>query len=270
MKLLIIESDQGLLDQLTGVAEALLVPMMESGHTPRMVEQADRILSPTRVCREHIRREYGFDSEILPVPIDTEAIPYSPRQGKPRVIVHSAGKLGQNGRKGTDTAIKIFQASGVARDGAQLIIKAWVDAPIDLAHLIGLAPDGISWINRYEPCQWDVYRGADLLIHTAKAEGYGLPIPEAMAHGLPVLAAGYAPITEFGVPDHRLIPVAGQEPSRINPRASYHILDVEAGAARLRALCGQDCGDASARGREEIYLNFSWGALREEREEVCA
>lgn len=47
----------------------------------------------------------------------------------------------------------------------------------------------------------DIYRNADAFVLPTKAEGWGLPLLEAMACGLPCIATGYSGLTEFASED---------------------------------------------------------------------
>ena len=56
-----------------------------------------------------------------------------------------------------------------------------------------------------------VYRRADLLLHTAEAEGFGLPLIEAMACGCPVVASDVTVLREVGGDATSYCPVADVE-----------------------------------------------------------
>ena len=74
-----------------------------------------------------------------------------------------------------------------------------------------LTPDNGNWRESWESnprwWNWDslsrdvlaaAYRRADFLVHTAEAEGFGLPLIEAMACGCPVIASDLPVLREVG------------------------------------------------------------------------
>jgi alpha-1,3-rhamnosyl/mannosyltransferase len=88
-----------------------------------------------------------------------------------------------------------------------------------------------------------LFRGASVFVYPTLYEGFGLPVLEAMACGVPVVAGDVAAIRE----------VAGDGVLRVNPR------DVVELAAALRRLIEQPdlCGQLSARGRESAS-RYHW------------
>jgi len=59
---------------------------------------------------------------------------------------------------------------------------------------------------------WSFYHALDLYAHPALAEGFGLPVLEAMACGKPVVHADYEPLSEVTTPETSFrVPVTGVE-----------------------------------------------------------
>ena len=55
-----------------------------------------------------------------------------------------------------------------------------------------------------------LYRGANALVHPFRAEGFGMPLVEAMASGLPVITSHWGPVPEFCSPDMAFL-IPGKE-----------------------------------------------------------
>jgi glycosyltransferase involved in cell wall biosynthesis len=91
-----------------------------------------------------------------------------------------------------------------------------------------------------------VYRRAALLVHTAEAEGFGLPVLEAMASGCPVIASDIGVLREIGGSAVAYCPVA----------------DVEAWARLVTGMLGDRMGEHRPRTRREEALEraarFTW------------
>jgi glycosyltransferase involved in cell wall biosynthesis len=129
--------------------------------------------------------------------------------------------------KRTALALRAFAASGLAAHGWQLHVAGdGVERPAleALAGELGVGPGTrfLGWLADPAPA----YRGARLLLATAPEEPCGLVVLEAMAHGLPVVAAGAAGHLE----------TVGRHPAA----ALFPPGDVEAAAGQLRRLAGDD------------------------------
>ena len=89
----------------------------------------------------------------------------------------------------------------------------------------------------------DLYTGAAMLVLPSYEEGFGLPVLEAMACGVPVIVSSRGSLPE----------VAGAAASPIDPD------DAEGFARAMQALLDGDAAGASARGIEQA-AKFSWRA----------
>jgi glycosyltransferase involved in cell wall biosynthesis len=94
----------------------------------------------------------------------------------------------------------------------------------------------------------DAYAGADLLVHASRAETYGMVVTEALARGLPVLAADVGGVTE----------ALGHGEDGTRPGLLVAPGDPAALGAALRAWLG----DAALRGRLRLAARERRASLR--------
>ncbi|MCD2441023.1 glycosyltransferase family 4 protein [Agromyces sp. SYSU K20354] len=145
--------------------------------------------------------------------------------------------------KRTDIGIRAFAASGLAGGGWILEI-AGIGPERDslgaLAASLGLEDSAVRFLG-YRTDLPAVMDRAGLLIAPCPVEGLGLTLLEAMAGGLPVVAAGAAGHLDL---------LAG-----LDPRAAFAPDDVDEAAAHLRSLAADEAGRTAlalaARGRQQ-------------------
>lgn len=91
-----------------------------------------------------------------------------------------------------------------------------------------------------------LYARSDVLLSLHRAEGFGLPIAEAMLAGLPVVATNWSANTDFltrdhGFPiDYHLVPALDEQRTYHDPSASWAEADVEQAAAALVRLRSEE------------------------------
>lgn len=182
-------------------------------------------------------------------------------------------------RKGIDVLLAAYRAAFSSGDDVCLVIKAHGGAGAyakdnfdEMARLVaadpgwpeveivddGLAPDKLAGL----------YRACDLLVHPYRAEGFGLPVAEAMSCGLPVA------VTSGGACDDFVDASVGfRLPARRSPlsipdvgpaTSTYYWLEPDARALRdLLRWCFANPSLLSARSaaaRDRAEALFSWDA----------
>ncbi|MCU1450776.1 MAG: glycosyl transferase group 1 [Acidimicrobiales bacterium] len=140
-----------------------------------------------------------------PLPIYTG----SPRGGNPYLLV--VGEVTR--RKGHDVLLRAFAAA--ALDGVDLVVAgpAGFDADFrdPLVASLGLAPR-VSFLGYVDDAVLgELYAGALALCFPSRAEGFGLPILEALAAGLPVVASDLDAFHELAGDDALYVPPDDEE-----------------------------------------------------------
>jgi glycosyltransferase involved in cell wall biosynthesis/Tfp pilus assembly protein PilF len=115
---------------------------------------------------------------------------------------------GTIGRKGIDILLEAYSRTFCDRDDVCLVIKDMgggsfyqgqtAQQAIALCQARPAAP-AIEYIDRplSEAEMAGLYTACDCLVHPYRGEGFGLPIAEAMACGLPVIVTGYGAALDF-------------------------------------------------------------------------
>lgn len=175
-------------------------------------------------------------------------------------------------RKGCDVLLSAFTREFSSRDDVCLIIKTLPQYDHDVRRLVRRhrwrprCPEIVEIDRELDPAAMSrLYRLSSCLVHPARAEGFGLPVAEAMLAGRPVIATAYSGQADFCTDEtallvsHRLVPsrspftVKGAmwgEPSEPDlRRAMRSIVDQpEAPAVRQR----------TSRASVHISTHFTW------------
>ncbi len=168
------------------------------------------------------------------------------RPGQPFTVLAMADSRSSLSRKNPEGALRAFHAAFGTSAGARLILKlggsddAWQTLERSAADL--LAGCNVEIVRGYldQAGMTALYRGSDVLLSLHRAEGFGLPMLEAMAHGVPVVATGWSGNLEFMTrTDSHLVPyelVAVRDASGIYADSVWAEPDVQAAARSLRNL----------------------------------
>lgn len=190
----------------------VLMPMYECSLDADL-KAADLILNPSGLDQQY------FPSGVqVPVPV---SVPYRERKTA-EVFVHNAGHGGLGGRNGTK---ELLEAMQYVKSPIRLIVRSQTEEFTSndprVEFRLGTVP--------FE----ELYREGDVFIFPEKFNGLSLPLQEAFASGMLVMAPDRFPNTEY-LPKEPLIPVEGYtkeyisrsfESAIINPKVIAKTID---------------------------------------------
>ena len=169
-----------------------------------------------------------------PVDVDFFAPDADAKPGAPFVFFSN---FKWEARKGWDVLLEAYWSAFTKSDGVRLLLKtylpSWEAGPPDLnlhveafARQLGKRRGDLAAVELHvdestsRGALAEMYRGADAFVLPTRGEGWGLPIAEAMASGLPVIATNFSGPTAFLTDDNsyplrvaRRLPGGQAEPS---------------------------------------------------------
>jgi glycosyltransferase involved in cell wall biosynthesis len=164
----------------------------------------------------------------------------------PFTVLAMADSRSSWSRKNPEGALRAFRTAFGSSPAARLVLKLGGRAGErdTLENSLGelLRGGNIEIIRDYldDASLAALYRGADVFLSLHRAEGYGLPMNEAMAHGLPVVATGWSGNLDFmDTTDSCLVPydlIPVNDVSAIYAGGTWAEPDLAAAAETLRRL----------------------------------
>lgn len=240
--------------------KTVLMPMYECTRNP-LPYQPDMIIAPSL-----LDQRYFPGSTFIPVPVDT---PWKLRK-RARHFVHNAGNGGLGGRNGTKELLEAMQH---VKSPIQLTIRSQVPLHLDLgrphdnAAGRGLDDKRVEVIVKNVPKD-KLWQEGDVMIFPEKFNGLSLPLQEAHAAGLLVMAGNRFPMNTW-LPQGPLIPVSGYKKERITVEFDAAIYTPEAIAATIDSWYDRDISMFSRIGKKWGEAH-SWQTLKEKYKEVLS
>jgi glycosyltransferase involved in cell wall biosynthesis len=205
----------------------------------------DEVWTPSRFSRDSLNRLLRKPIEVVPHYLPIQARRQRSRD-RPFTVLAMADTRSSLTRKNPAGAVAAFCAAFGESPDARLLLK--LTGPDDAIAAFTASLGALALQSNIEILRGyldDVglvalYGRADALLSLHRAEGFGLPMLEALARGIPVVATAWSGNTDFTGPGnsvevpHRLVPVV--DPAAIYSGSSWAEPDVAAAAAGLRRL----------------------------------
>ncbi|PZE95790.1 glycosyltransferase family 1 protein [Curtobacterium sp. MCBD17_008] len=216
----------------------------------RAWRHADAVVVPTHAVAADLNAIHRFDDRIrviggapggrLTVPVDADL--RAERLGLPERYVLAVGTL--EPRKGLAYLIEAMAHPDAPTDVPLVIAgpDGWGDVDVHgTAERVGLAPERVKVLGRVDDADLAVaYDRASVFVFPSLAEGFGLPVVEAMSFGTPVVHSDDAAVREVAADAGVTVARNALEsyPERL-AQAVYQVVKDPTLAARL-AVAGPD------------------------------
>ncbi len=209
-----------------------------------------------RYGQRQVKELYGMDTKYIPHAIDTKIFypmsSWEKEKCKAKYGLQGKFVVGvvqrNQGRKMPDRLIKSFAI--FAKDHPDAVLFLHTDpydvaAPIDITQLITrykinnrVVFSGMNFFNGFDYKQMnEVYNVMDIFYLTTSGEGFGIPIIEAMACGIPPVVTDYTTTQELLIEDGVCgIPVALSSELTGSWNVERGIMSDDAGAKALKRL----------------------------------
>jgi glycosyltransferase involved in cell wall biosynthesis len=209
----------------------------------RAARAAAAVAVPSDATAEAVRRTLAPRSDPVVIPHGAE--PPAARPGAPEGEGYVVAFSGHDPRKRVELALEAVLALGPEAPRLKVLAAAGVPPGFEKRAAPALAAGDVELLGRLPRRElWSVLSGASALVYPSVAEGFGLPVLEAMSVGVPVIT-GLAPATiELG--DGAVLTI-----DRADPVGS-----IAAALRRLRTEPGL-ADELAARGRRRA-AEFSW------------
>lgn len=226
--------------------KTILMPMFEC--MPRDLPYVpDAYLNPSL-----LDQRYYPQGTFLPVPVE---YPWKQRH-EAKVFIHNAGHGGLKGRNGT---AELVQAMRYTKSPAKLLIRTQEPQRFPpYSELLGKAELKVGTVP-YD----QLFSEGDVFVFPEKFNGLSLPLQEARAAGMLVMATDRFPMNTW-LPREALIPTAGSLRSCVSPRCNMFdeaMLLPEDIAKTIDSWYGKDITAYSLAGKAWAE-GMSWDALK--------
>lgn len=203
-------------------------------------------LCPTRVCYDRVEEP---NKAYFELPVDTAYFPFRPRT-QARRFLHVMGYGAAYNRRQTREVVTGFLEADIP--DATLTVHCLQNWRVEYGDC---EDPRVTYRLQHLPNRRTVFYGFDVLIQPESYAGFGLPLLEAQACGLPVITTDAPPMNEQVHDPDALVPVAkvvpletrSNSPTRVN--TPQYLVTPEGVAGAIRRVAAGDIPEKSQRAR---------------------
>ena len=154
------------------------------------VRRSSRIIAVSQATRDDLRRYYGVDSTVIHHGVEEEFFRIAARR-EPQDYILCVSTL--HPHKNLERLVRVH---GAVANAPELVITGLRGFAADrLEKLAEMNVRFTGWVTRDE--LYELYRGARAFVYPSTFEGFGMPVLEAMAAGVPVACSEIPPLREI-------------------------------------------------------------------------
>lgn len=213
--------------------KTVLIPMYECTSHPFPYEP-DEVWCPSELDYKYYKEKGQENIKLIQIPTDVKW----KMRSKALTFVHNAGNGGLGGRNGTS---EVLQAMEFVKSPIKLIVRTQ-------EHNYNVKDDRVTYIQGTVPKD-ELWEEGDVFVFPEKFNGLSLPLQEAYASGMLVMATNRFPNTEY-LPNGPLIRVDHYKQDRYAVKFESACLNPKDIAACIDNWYGKDIKDYSLKGKK--------------------
>jgi glycosyltransferase involved in cell wall biosynthesis len=250
---------------------------------PQIRRDVSEVWCPSSWVADCYVRSGIAESKVTVVPNGVDTVRFTPEGIRYPLSTPKGTRLlfvgGTIPRKGIDVLLRAYLRTFGPADDVCLVVKAFGAGHVYRGSAIddqlrAIAEDETSAsVELIDEELSDVevaslYRSCDVLVHPYRGEGFGLPVAEAMASGLPVVVTNYGACLDFCDESNALLVPTTVQPMELGDMGPSPIgywwaePDEDALGAILRSVVDEPSvlSGLGAAGRSRIVAEFTWDA----------
>ena len=264
----------------------------ESRIPEAMVRDFNRYLDGVGVMSTFVRdvlRDSGVDIPIRVVGVGVDAPDPTARTDAPELadlrsftFLHISSAFP---RKGVDLLLEAYFGAFDGQSDVSLILKTFANPHNEVEQILERLrskhpnPPDVRWIDRdFDDQQIDaLYNLSDCYVHPARGEGFGLPVAEAMAAGLPVISLAYSGLADFVSEETAIALPFTLAPARTHfdvPDSEWAEPSTDQLLVEMQRIAAEPEDEAVLKrvkkAKELIESRFTWDAVAERWKEFIA